>query len=171
MRSLLLLGMLAAGCSKSSLATPDPAASTAPSPTPQSGIKQIAVPTERAGTAAAEKPAADGKVADGKGTSEESASGDTLTDFQKKRLLGHYSTLDGTSGFILDRTKSPWKAKLDGTTTVLTLSGSPAVYDTTEYRAANFWIRVDKNGTVQLFDGPKQTEGVRVIRDANANQL
>jgi hypothetical protein len=180
--SLLLVGLLALGCNRNSLASPDPAASAAPAAAaPRDGVKQIAMPTndkqpsgakgdeaKPAEAAASGTPVADGSR---KGKSEEPATGDTLTEFQKKRLLGHYSTMDGASGFILDRTKSPWKAKLDGTSAVLTLSGSPATYDTTEYRASNFWIRVDKNGTVLLFDGPKQTEGVRVVRDANANQL
>lgn len=110
-----------------------------------------------------QKPAAD--------PAGETATGDTLTEFQKSRLLGHYSAEDGQSGFILDRTKTPWKAKLDGGGAVLTLSASHGPYETMEYRGQDFWIRVDKDGEVVLFDGPRQTEGVRVVRDANANQL
>lgn len=102
----------------------------------------------------------------------EVATGNTLTDYQKRRLLGHYSTEDGASGFILDRTVTPWKAKLDGTDNTVTLTESHGPRDTMEYRGQGIWIRVDKeSGDVQLFQGPKQTQGVRVVRDADANQL
>ena len=105
------------------------------------------------------------------------ATGSTLTDFQKKRLLGHYSTVNGMSGFILDRTVSPWRAKLDGTTkfTTMYVSNTPK-REETEYKsddkATPIWLRVDnESGSVLLFQGPKEHEGVRVLRDADADQL
>jgi hypothetical protein len=103
----------------------------------------------------------------------EVATGSTLTEFQKGRLLGHYSTQDGASGFILDRTTTPWRAKLDGVAKIVNLSESGGPYDTKEYRSddKSIWLRVDADGTVVLFQGPKQTEGVRVVRDADAAQL
>jgi len=103
----------------------------------------------------------------------EIATGNTLTEFQRTRLLGHYSTEDGTSGFILDRTGSAWKVKLDGTTAVSTMSDSPGPFDSREYRSGDhsIWLRVSPTGEVDLFQGPKQTEGVRVVRDADANRL
>jgi hypothetical protein len=105
---------------------------------------------------------------------QEVATGSTLTEFQKHRLLGHYSTYDGASGFILDRTVTPWKAKLDGAATVVTLrvSNHPR-RDVTEYMSddRSIWLRVDDDGTVEGFQGPKQHEGVEVVRDADANPL
>jgi len=105
--------------------------------------------------------------------SKEVASGGTLTEFQKSRLLGHYSTRDGASGFILDRTVTPPRAKLDGTDKVCPLAESHGPFDTKEYRCEDktIWIRVDGEGNVQLFQGPKQHEGVNVVRDADAKQL
>lgn len=105
----------------------------------------------------------------------EVATGSTLTEFQKKRLLGHYSTEDGASGFILDRTVTPWRGKLDGVNKTVTLakSNTPKRGET-EYTSddKSIWIRVDdESGQVELFQGPKQTQGVRVVRDADAAQL
>jgi hypothetical protein len=104
----------------------------------------------------------------------EVATGNTLTDFQKKRLLGHYSTSDGATGFILDRTVTPWRAKLDGVNKHVTLaeSNKPRRGET-EYTSEDksVWIRIDEEGNVLLFQGPKQREGVRVTRDADAQQL
>ena len=119
-------------------------------------------------SAAPAAPAA--KVGAVAGTSEV-ADGATLTELQKKRLLGHYSTFDAGSGFILDRTASPFKAKLDGVAGHHALSESGGALDTKEYRGGGIWLRIDKNGSVLLFRGPKQHEGVRVLRDADAAQL
>lgn len=46
----------------------------------------------------------------------------------------------------------------------------------TEYksddRSVPIWLRVDnESGSVLLFQGPKEHEGVRVVRDAEAEQL
>lgn len=106
---------------------------------------------------------------------DEVATGSTLTEFQKKRLLGHYSTLNGQSGFILDRTVTPWRAKLDGVNKVVTMSESNTPRrGQKEYTAddKSIWIRIDEeSGEVLLFQGPKQHEGVDIRRDADANQL
>lgn len=103
----------------------------------------------------------------------EVATGSTLTKFQRSRLLGHYSTEDGATGFILDRTASPWRAKLDGIEKVVRLEESNGPRNTREYRSAEpkMWLRVDEEGSVLLFEGPKQREGVRVVRDADAEPL
>jgi hypothetical protein len=105
----------------------------------------------------------------------EVASGSTLTDFQKKRLLGHYSTMDGATGFILDRTVTPWRGKLDGVDKVVTLNETNEPRrGVKEYTSADrsMWLRVEsESGDVQLFQGPKQTEGVPVQRDADAERL
>lgn len=103
----------------------------------------------------------------------EVATGSAPTEFQRARLVGHYSTYDGGSGFIFDRTTDPPKARLDGTETaqVLTASGGPL--HTTEYRSADgsLWIRVSESGDVLLFQGPKQQQGPDVVRDADADPL
>lgn len=104
----------------------------------------------------------------------EVASGKEPTEFQKSRLIGHYSTLDGTSGFILDRTRDPWVARLDGTTQNEPLVWQGALTETTDYVSPDhkIWIRVAKeSGTVMLFQGPNQHEGVRITRDADAKSL
>ena len=107
-------------------------------------------------------------------TGGEIATGNTLTEFQKSRLLGHYSTQDGASGFILDRTGTPWKARLDGVAKVVTLAESNEPRrGVKEYKSedGSVWIRVEESGQVELFQGPKQHEGVRITRDADAEQL
>lgn len=103
----------------------------------------------------------------------EVATGNTLTEFQKSRLLGHYSTYDGMSGFIFDRTGTPFMAKLDGVDKAMPLTESPSARGDKEYRSADhsIWIRVDEEGNVLYFQGPKQREGVRIKRDADAKQL
>ena len=122
----------------------------------------------------------DGQPPKGEATSEkrdkdkpEVATGNTLTEFQMRRLLGHYSTHDGASGFILDRTGTPYLAKLDGVDKVVELSESHGPYNSKEYRSADksIWIRVDEEGSVRLFQGPKQINGVDVVRDADAKRL
>jgi hypothetical protein len=103
----------------------------------------------------------------------EVATGRTLTSFQRERLLGHYSTRDGATGFILDRTVDPPRAKLDGVDKVVTLEATPGRGRSTEYRSSDppMWMRIDEEGEVLLFEGPKQHEGVAVRRDADAEQL
>ncbi len=108
---------------------------------------------------------------------DEVATGNTLTEFQKGRLLGHYSTENGDSGFILDRTVTPWRAKLDGTNTVVTMTktNTPRRGEeeyTSEDKDKTIWIRLNvESGQLLFFQGPKQREAVRITRDANADQL
>ena len=85
--------------------------------------------------------------------------------------------MSGTSGFILDRTAKPWRTKLDGTNKVTTMyvSNTPKQGETeykSEDKAVGIWLRVDdESGSVLLFQGPKEHEGVRVLRDADADPL
>ena len=107
-------------------------------------------------------------------TRREVADGEHLTDFQKSRLIGHYSTIDGKTGFVLDRTVDPPKARLDGDGTVHELARQGSVHGTFELVSdeGKIWLRVDaQSGEILLFDGPQQTEGVDVIRDADAKRL
>jgi hypothetical protein len=104
----------------------------------------------------------------------EVADGEHLTDFQKERLLGHYSTIDGKTGFVLDRTVDPPKARLDGDGTVHTLARQGSVQGAFELVSGDsaIWLRIhEESGEVMLFDGPQQTQGVDVIRDADADRL
>ncbi len=159
-RVSLVVVLVLAGCNGSSTSAPtaSPAAPAAPATpataTPLAPVAVLPPPPDR--------------------HREEIASGSGLTRFQRERLLGHYSTEDGRSGFILDRTVSPWKARLDGSNDVLILSQKrPGAYQTTEYLSEphRLWIRVGEDGEVQLMQGPTQHEGVNVIRDAGANPL
>jgi hypothetical protein len=103
----------------------------------------------------------------------EVATGTARTKFQQRRLLGHYSTLDGGSGFILDRTDINVRAKLDGTSDVKILTAQGGPRQTKDYRSADghIWLRIDQHGEVLLFQGPNGTQGVEVIRDADAEPL
>jgi hypothetical protein len=104
----------------------------------------------------------------------EVADGQHLTSFQKERQLGHYSTQDGKHGFVLDRTTTPPRARLDGETGFEELTEQGSVTDAVEYKSPSgkIWLRVDqKSGDVLLFQGPGLTEGVPVLRDADAEQL
>lgn len=108
------------------------------------------------------------------GTKREVADGQHLTEFQKSRLLGHYSTVDGKSGFVLDRTVEPPKARLDGDETVHELARQGSVNGAYELVSTDraIWLRVhEESGEIMLFDGPQQSEGVDVVRDADAGQL
>lgn len=103
----------------------------------------------------------------------EVATGKEPTTFQRRRLLGHYSTLDGKSGVTLDRRTDVVKARLDGSNDVKVLAASGGPHGTTEYRSddGTIWLRVDEHGSVLLFQGPEQKEGVEVINDADAEPL
>jgi len=96
-----------------------------------------------------------------------------VTTFQIKRLLGHYATLDGKTGFVLDRTVDPPRLRIDGDPYVKNLDVRPSIRCCVEYAASGLWMRVDKEtGAVMEFTGPLQTErSVRVVRDADAAPL
>lgn len=106
-------------------------------------------------------------------TPSEKADGTHLTTFQKSQLVGHYSTNDGKSGFTLDRTVDPPKARLDGDKGSMPLKASGGFDHSTEYRSDDkrIWIRVSHDGDVLLFQGPKQHQGEDVVRDADADPL
>jgi hypothetical protein len=111
---------------------------------------------------------------DGSAQSIEVADGNHLTGFQIRRLIGHYTTLDGRSGFILDRFADPPRARLDGDPTVRTLSRRGSVRGAYELISEDktIWLRIDEEtGDVLLFQGPQQRQGVRVQRDADASGL
>jgi hypothetical protein len=96
-----------------------------------------------------------------------------VTTFQMRQLLGHYTTLDGKTGFVLDRTVDPPRARMDGDPYVKNLEVRPSIHCCVEYAAAGLWMRVDKDtGAVLEFVGSLQgARPVRVIRDADAVPL
>ena len=104
----------------------------------------------------------------------EIATGKEPTEFQKSKMIGHYSTLDGATGFILDRTQDPIVVRLDGTKDNEPLVWHGALHESIDYQSPNqkVWLRVHKeSGDPMLFQGPKEHEGVRVTRDADAKTL
>ena len=103
----------------------------------------------------------------------EVSNGVRVTTFQRRQLLGHYSTLDGKTGFVLDRTVDPPRLRFDGDPYVKNLDVRPSLHCCVEYAAGGLWMRVDKDtGAVVEFTGPLQTDrSVRVIRDADAEPL
>ena len=104
----------------------------------------------------------------------EIATGKEPTEFQKSKMVGHYSTLDGATGFIVDRTQDPIVVRLDGTAANEPLVWHGAQHESIDYQSPSkkVWLRVLKeSGDVMLFQGPKEHEGVRVTRDADAKSL
>jgi hypothetical protein len=94
------------------------------------------------------------------------------TEFQRARLVGHYSTPNGKIGFILDRTSEPTRIRFDGSQYVLELTAQRASRGALEYVAANVWMRIDEQtGHVVLFQGPSMKEAGPVVRDADARPL
>jgi len=79
----------------------------------------------------------------------------------------------GKSGLILDRRSEVVKARLDGSNEVKVLKANGGPNHATEYRSddGSIWLRVDQHGEVLLFQGPAQTQGVEVVRDADAEPL
>lgn len=104
----------------------------------------------------------------------EVATGKAPTEFQKSKMIGHYSTLDGATGFVVDRTQDPIVVRLDGTDQNEPLIWHGALHESIDYQSPSkkVWLRVRKeSGDVMLFQGPKEHEGVRVTRDADAKTL
>ncbi len=101
------------------------------------------------------------------------ANGVGVTTFQLRQLLGHYTTLDGKTGFVLDRTVDPPRARIDGDPYVKNLDVRPSIRCCVEYAAGGLWMRVDKDsGAILEFQGSLQRDrSVRVIRDADAAPL
>jgi len=103
-----------------------------------------------------------------KSTPPTATSGRVLTDFQRSRLLGHYSTLDGRRGFVLDRLAEPAKVRLDGETAVQTLKERYSQWTWLDYLNADGRIEIrtkqDSGEVVRL-------NGTDVVRDADARPL
>jgi len=100
---------------------------------------------------------------------------DTAQAAQARLRLGHYSSGDGLTGLVLDRTGSPVKLRVDGRPEIFALlpSGPPSgAFSTTrlENGLGRTMIEVDESGSVRYFaDG--QGQGVAMFRDGAAGQL
>ncbi|WP_394847125.1 serine/threonine protein kinase [Pendulispora brunnea] len=108
------------------------------------------------GAASARKPAPSAKPAR------------VLTDFQKSRLLGHYSTYDGRRGFVLDRLGEPVKVRLDGESTVHSLKERYSQWTWLDY--------ISEDGKIEIRTKQDTGEVVKlnyadVVRDADARPL
>ena len=115
-----------------------------------------------------------GKSSSGTAKEPEVATGKEPTEFQKSKMIGHYSTLDGATAFILDRTQDPIVVRLDGTKENEPLVWHGALHESIDYQSLDkkVWLRVrTESGDPMLFQGPKEHEGVRVTRDADAKTL
>jgi hypothetical protein len=157
------------------LPPPDPVlVATAPpsAPTLRTNVWVSVPPATALQSAATAMPAAPTPTTPTSPTVEVSR-GVRVTTFQRRQLLGHYATLDGKTGFVLDRTVDPPRARIDGDLYVKNLDIRPSLRCCVEYAAGSLWLRVDKEtGAVLEFVGPLQTErSVRVIRDADAEPL
>ncbi len=85
--------------------------------------------------------------------------------------VGHFSVAHGTDGFVLDRLNDPPLFRRDGSSDIVQLTLRQNG-DHTELvnQEAGIWLRVEEWGHL-LYDGPAQTEGVDVYRDADAQPL
>ncbi|WP_394836785.1 serine/threonine protein kinase [Pendulispora rubella] len=91
-----------------------------------------------------------------------------LTDFQRSRLLGHYSTYDGRRGFVLDRLGEPVKVRLDGDSTVHSLKERYSQWTWLDY--------LSEDGKIEIRTKQDTGEVVKlnyadVVRDADARPL
>lgn len=94
------------------------------------------------------------------------------THFQMSRRVAHYSTPDGQTGFVVDLTSEPARARVDGTAYVLELTPSRGSRGVVEYIAGSYWFRVsEETGAVVLFSGPTTHGATRVVHDADAQPL
>src|SRR4051812_47431323 len=70
--------------------------------------------------------------------------------------LGHYSSGDGLTGFVLDRTGSAPRVRMDGTTEVLELEPqSPATDEHADFvhTKAHVFLRLESNGRITFARG------------------
>jgi hypothetical protein len=102
----------------------------------------------------------------------EMTDGTQPTEFQLRRLVGHYATPDGRFGFILDRTASPPRIRLDGDRYVLALSPLQASKGWLEYTAGGIWMRLDEEtGRILSVSFSGLKDATRVVRDGDAKPL
>lgn len=96
---------------------------------------------------------------------------DAKSDEETPKLrLGHYSSPDGLFGFVLDRTATPPRAKIDGKPAVLELAVRRDGSERVQLLSAKgeLMLLVDKWGSVSMISGANP---VRLRRDADARAL
>jgi hypothetical protein len=89
-----------------------------------------------------------------------------------KLRLGHYSSGDGLTGFVFDRTGAKPQIRMDGTSEIIELTPRGAPHGQTDlaHGIQGVIIRVGEDGQVTYFRGPRG-DSVRMIRDADAEPL
>lgn len=94
------------------------------------------------------------------------------THFQMSRRVAHYSTPNGQTGFVIDLTSEPVRARVDGSAYVLELTPRRGSRGVVEYVAGSYWFRVsEETGEVVLFAGPTTRGATPVVHDADAEPL
>jgi len=94
------------------------------------------------------------------------------TRFQASRRVAHYSTPNGQTGFVIDLTSEPARARVDGSAYVLELTPRRGSSGIVEYIAGSYWFRVsEETGAVVLFAGPTTRGATPVVHDADAEPL
>jgi len=91
---------------------------------------------------------------------------------EPKLRLGHYSSGDGLTGFVFDRTGPKPKLRMDGTTQAVVLEPRPAPLDQTDLVEQGYGVRIrlGRYGEVTFFRGGRG-DSVPVARDADAERL
>lgn len=102
----------------------------------------------------------------------ELADGSQPTEFQVQRLVGHYATLDGKSGFIFDRSTDPPLVLRDGDPFALRVAVATNRRCCWDYTAAGMTVRVERStGRITWFADDAHPGGAPVVRDADAEPL
>jgi hypothetical protein len=87
--------------------------------------------------------------------------------------IGHYSSNNGLTGFVLDRLGTPIKLRFDGSDEILALIPEPAPFDAvTLKRDDGSWVlRLYPDGKVLVFSKNLPGGSASVIRDQDAQPL
>jgi hypothetical protein len=100
------------------------------------------------------------------------ASAGPAADAGPPSRIGHYSTVNGLAGFVLDRLGTPVKLRMDGSDEILALAAEYGSGDAVSLRRDDGWsiLRIDDRGDLTMFTEAFR-HGVRVIRDQVAQPL
>jgi len=103
--------------------------------------------------------------------------GKRISEPEERQAVGSWpmnmiATPDGRFGFILDRTASPPRIRLDGDRYVLALSPLQASKGWLEYTAGGIWMRLDEEtGRILSVSFSGLKDATRVVRDGDAKPL
>jgi len=86
--------------------------------------------------------------------------------------IGHYSSVNGLAGFVLDRLGTPIKLRLDGSEEIWALAVVPAPLNAVSLKRddGSYVLRIDDRGNITFFDATF-FNGVKVVRDQDAQSL